>query len=90
MKNAEERDIYARDPELNVLCFEMEAAGLMNHFPTLVIRGISDYSDSHKNNEWHRFAALAAAAYAREILHVLKPTKVTALPSWAGQYKQSK
>lgn len=88
MKNAEERDIYARDPELKVLCFEMEAAGLMNHFPTLVIRGISDYSDSHKNNEWHRFAALAAAAYAREILHVLKPTKVTALPSWAGEYKQ--
>ncbi|KAF5539776.1 nucleoside phosphorylase domain-containing protein [Fusarium napiforme] len=88
MKDAEERDIYARDPKLNVLCFEMEAAGLMNHFPTLVIRGICDYSDSHKNDEWHKFAALSASAYAREILHVLKPNKVTALPSWAGEYKQ--
>jgi nucleoside phosphorylase len=32
-----------------VLCFEMEAAGLMNNFPCLVIRGICDYTDSHKN-----------------------------------------
>ncbi|KAI9764541.1 MAG: hypothetical protein M1840_008367 [Geoglossum simile] len=29
-----------------VLCFEMEAAGLMNIFPCLVIRGICDYADS--------------------------------------------
>ncbi|KAK2684952.1 hypothetical protein QWA68_016533 [Fusarium oxysporum] len=87
MKNAEERDKYARDLELNVLCFEMEAAGLMNNFPCLVIRGICDYSDSHKNDEWHRYAALAAAAYARELLHVLKPRTVTALPSWAGKFK---
>jgi nucleoside phosphorylase len=35
--------------EKGVLCFEMEAAGLMNQFPCLVIRGICDYSDSHKN-----------------------------------------
>ncbi|KAJ4122854.1 hypothetical protein NW765_017402 [Fusarium oxysporum] len=87
MKNAEERDKYARDPELIVLCFKMEAAGLMNNFPCLVIRGICDYSDSHKNDEWHRYAALAAVAYARELLHVLKPRKVTALPSWAGKFK---
>ncbi|WZH50419.1 hypothetical protein QYS62_011663 [Fusarium acuminatum] len=88
MKNAEERDKYAQDPELNVLCFEMEAAGLMNNFPCLVIRGICDYSDSHKNDEWHRYAALAAAAYTRELLYVLKPRKVATLPSWAGNFKQ--
>ncbi|KAJ9642937.1 hypothetical protein H2199_004459 [Coniosporium tulheliwenetii] len=35
------------------ICFEMEAAGLMNNFPCLVIRGISDYADSHKNDDWH-------------------------------------
>ncbi|RKK84110.1 hypothetical protein BFJ68_g17386 [Fusarium oxysporum] len=63
MKNAEERDKYAQGPDLSVLCFEMEAAGLMNNFPCLVIRGICDYSDSHKNDEWHRYAALTAAAY---------------------------
>ncbi|KAF2189136.1 hypothetical protein K469DRAFT_502111, partial [Zopfia rhizophila CBS 207.26] len=32
-----------------VLCFEMEAAGLVNDFPCLVVRGICDYAESHKN-----------------------------------------
>jgi nucleoside phosphorylase len=49
MKDAGIRDRLAA--EKDVLCFEMEAAGLMNHFPCLVIRGICDYSDSHKNKE---------------------------------------
>ncbi|KAL2825287.1 ankyrin repeat-containing domain protein [Aspergillus cavernicola] len=50
------------------LCFEMEAAGLMNDFPCLVVRGISDYADGHKNDEWQAYAALAAAAYAKEVI----------------------
>ncbi|PWI64589.1 hypothetical protein PCL_09519 [Purpureocillium lilacinum] len=89
MKNAKERDQLSLDPELNVLCFEMEAAGLMNNFPCLVIRGICDYCDSHKNDEWHKYAALAAAAYARELLHVLRPTKVTTLPPWADSFLEN-
>jgi nucleoside phosphorylase len=51
-----------------VLCFEMEAAGLMNSFPCLVVRGICDYADSHKNKEWQPFAARTAAAFASEVL----------------------
>ncbi|CAI4212399.1 unnamed protein product [Parascedosporium putredinis] len=66
MKDATIRDSLAA--ERGVLCFEMEAAGLMNHFPCLVIRGICDYSDSHKNKEWQGYAAMAAAAYAKELL----------------------
>jgi hypothetical protein len=46
----------------------MEAAGIMNHFPCLVIRGICDYSDSHKNKRWQGHAAMAAAAYAKDLL----------------------
>ena len=46
---------------------EMEAAGAIIDFPCLVIRGISDYCDSHKNDVWHGFAAAAAAAYARQL-----------------------
>ncbi|KAI5459722.1 nucleoside phosphorylase domain-containing protein [Mariannaea sp. PMI_226] len=88
MKDAVERDQYSNDPELNILCFEMEAAGLMNCFPCLVIRGICDYSDSHKNDEWHNYAALTAAAYARELLHIVKEQKVTRLPSWVGKSQQ--
>ena len=47
------KDVIARDrliKEHNILCFEMEAAGLMNNFPCVVIRGICDYLDSHKND----------------------------------------
>lgn len=65
------RDAIVRDKlakEKDVLCFEMEAAGLMNHFPCLVIRGISDYSDSHKNKQWQGYAALTAALYAKDLL----------------------
>lgn len=50
------------------LCVEMEAAGMMLDFPCIVIRGICDYSDSHKNKQWQGYAALAAASYAKELL----------------------
>ncbi|KAF3291533.1 hypothetical protein TWF970_000747 [Orbilia oligospora] len=46
----------------------MEAAGLMNDLPCLVIRGICDYSDGHKNKRWQQYAALVAAIYAKELL----------------------
>jgi nucleoside phosphorylase len=59
-----------------VLCFEMEAAGLMNGFPCLVIRGICDYSDSHKNKKWQPYAAGMAAAYAKEIVSVIPTAEV--------------
>ncbi|RKK56090.1 hypothetical protein BFJ69_g17672 [Fusarium oxysporum] len=56
----------------------MEAAGLMNHFPCLVIRGICDYSDSHKNKEWQGYAAMVAAAYAKNLLYQIAPNRVEA------------
>ncbi|KZL84224.1 kinesin light [Colletotrichum incanum] len=76
MKDARIRDKLAA--ERGVLCFEMEAAGLMNHFPCLVIRGICDYSDSHKNKEWQGFAAMMAAAYAKDLLFEIPPNSVEA------------
>ncbi|KAE9574809.1 hypothetical protein CGMCC3_g9329 [Colletotrichum fructicola] len=51
----------------------MEAAGLMDTFPCIVIRGICDYSDSHKNKAWQGYAAATAAAYARELLSNVAP-----------------
>jgi nucleoside phosphorylase len=70
MKNGQQRDRYNQDHDGNILAYEMEAAGLMNFTPCLVIRGISDYSDSHKppGKTWHVFAAAAAASYAREFI----------------------
>ncbi|KAJ5892004.1 uncharacterized protein N7473_008232 [Penicillium subrubescens] len=76
MKDALLRDKLAK--EKNVLCFEMEAAGLMNEFPCLVIRGICDYSDTHKNKEWQGYAAMAASAFAKDLLCRIAPTMVEA------------
>jgi nucleoside phosphorylase len=62
--------------EFNALCLEMEAAGIVKDLPCIVIRGISDYSDSHKNASWKGHAALAAAALARDLLSVLPSRQV--------------
>lgn len=73
------RDPTLRDKlrdEYSALCIEMEAAGLMNNFPCLVIRGICDYADSHKNDRWQGYAALTASAYARELLQFILPVEV--------------
>jgi nucleoside phosphorylase len=77
IKTASERDRLSTELG-GVLCFEMEAAGLMNSFPCLVIRGICDYADSHKNKQWQMYAAGTAAAYAKEILSVIPSDKVEA------------
>lgn len=76
MNDALVRDRLAA--ENGVVCFEMEAAGLMNRFPCLVIRGIYNYSDSHKNNEWQGYAAMAAAAFAKDIVNQVIPSNVDA------------
>jgi nucleoside phosphorylase len=64
MRDAAKRDKVSSEPG-GVLCFKMEAAGLMNSFPCLVIRGICDYADSHKNKRWQAYAVATAAAYAK-------------------------
>ncbi|EMR87690.1 putative ankyrin repeat-containing protein [Botrytis cinerea BcDW1] len=69
MKDSVLRDLWAE--EKNIICFEMEAAGLMDTFPCVVIRGICDYADSHKNKIWQPYAAATAAAYAKELLRVI-------------------
>ncbi|KAF6835360.1 ankryin repeat protein [Colletotrichum musicola] len=74
MKDATTRDRIAKND--GVLCFEMEATGLVNHFPCLIIRGICDYSDTHKNKEWQGFASLVAAACARDLLGRIALTAV--------------
>ena len=67
--------------ERGIICFEMEAAGLMDNFPCLVIRGICDYSDSHAHKNWEPYAAATAAAYAKELLGVIHPVQVDKTPS---------
>lgn len=77
IKDATFRDQLGR--ELGAKCVEMEAAGLMNNFPCIVVRGICDYADSHKNDKWQEYAALTAAASAKELLSWLLPEKTESI-----------
>lgn len=74
VRDAVLRDRLSRD--YRALCVEMEAAALMNEFPCLVVRGISDYADGGKNDEWQKYAALTAAAYTKELLSCLPVSQV--------------
>ncbi|KAK6540680.1 hypothetical protein TWF694_008073 [Orbilia ellipsospora] len=67
IKNPEDRDLLRRGHE-DAICYEMEAAGIMNEIPCLVVRGICDYADTHKQDAWHCYAAAAAATYGKAIL----------------------
>jgi nucleoside phosphorylase len=63
--------------EHDVICFEMEAAGVCEEYPCVVVRGICDYADSHKNKGWQNYAAATAAACAKVLLSFLPPVTVS-------------
>jgi len=73
IKDAKVRDELSKASG-GALCFEMEAAGLSGgQFHCVVVRGICDYADSHKNDQWHSYAAGVAAACAKELLTYMDP-----------------
>jgi len=76
IRNAAERDRLG--DEFGAKCVEMEAAGLMNDFPCIVVRGICDYADSHKNDVWQKYSAVTAAAFAKELLSTVSPIAMDA------------
>lgn len=78
VQDAERRD-QIRDRCSGALCVEMEAAGVDASRPCLVIRGISDYADSHKSDAWRSYAAGNAAVFARELLSKIPASKVISL-----------
>ncbi|KAF5227359.1 hypothetical protein FAUST_11836 [Fusarium austroamericanum] len=77
IEDASLRNRLKKDLDGHVLCVEMEAAGLMNDFPCIVIRGICHYADSHKNKDWQEHAAAVAAAFAKELLEYVQPGDVS-------------
>lgn len=83
IKDAKTRERLRRD--LDVVCVEMEAAGLMDELQCLVIRGICDYADSHKNKIWQPYAAATAAAYMKELLLALPVKQTKTIPKAAKQ-----
>ncbi|KAL2826768.1 purine and uridine phosphorylase [Aspergillus pseudoustus] len=81
IKDAKVRDMINGLYGGHVLCIEMEAAGLMDNFPCLVIRGICDYADVHKTKDWQEYAAVVAAAYAKELLSIVPRQQIEQMPA---------
>ncbi|KAJ5279984.1 hypothetical protein N7478_005356 [Penicillium angulare] len=65
MKSGEERDRVASVH--NLLAFEMEGAGVWDEMPCIIIKGVCDYADSHKNKDWQHFAAATAASATKAL-----------------------
>jgi nucleoside phosphorylase len=84
IKDADTRDRLREELGVDLLCFEMEAAGLMDTFPCVVIRGISDYADNRKNDLYQGYAAVTAAACAKELLSII-PRNGVAVTSTAAE-----
>ncbi len=67
MKSGEDRVRAALRDEL--IAFEMEGAGVWETFPgCLIIKGVCDYADSHKNKRWQQYAAATAAATTKAVV----------------------
>lgn len=67
LKSGEDRDNIAAKE--GVIAFEMEGAGIWGEIPCIIVKGVCDYADSHKNKRWQDFAAATAAAAAKALLH---------------------
>lgn len=76
IKSASHRDMWTSSHQ--IIGFEMEGAGAWDSFPTIVIKGVCDYADSHKNKYWQGYASASAAACLKAVLRrwtpVDKPT----------------
>ncbi|KAL2796998.1 nucleoside phosphorylase domain-containing protein [Aspergillus keveii] len=71
LKSGEDRDRLAK--LYSILAFEMEGAGAWDELPCIVIKGVSDYADSHKNDKWQDFAAATAASTMKALLERYTP-----------------
>ncbi|QOY88382.1 5'-methylthioadenosine/S-adenosylhomocysteine nucleosidase family protein [Paludibaculum fermentans] len=74
LKNPTLRDQVARD--CGVAAVEMEGSGIADAAWTagqqyLIVRGICDYCDEKKNDDWQGYAAVAAAAYVRALISAI-------------------
>ncbi|KAK6363515.1 hypothetical protein TWF730_000947 [Orbilia blumenaviensis] len=79
MKSGEHRDKIVAEEE--VIAFEMEGAGAWDYLPTIIVKSVCDYADSHKNKDWQGYSAISAAACTKAVLEVwrcaTKPPKAT-------------
>ncbi|KAL5050527.1 nucleoside phosphorylase domain-containing protein [Aspergillus fruticulosus] len=72
MKSGEHRDRLVQSE--GVVGFEMEGAGVWDNIPCIIIKGVCDYADSHKDKAWQAYAAATGAAAAKSFLEYWEPT----------------
>ncbi|KAL5333115.1 hypothetical protein BJX70DRAFT_403877 [Aspergillus crustosus] len=71
MKSGEHRDRIAEKE--GVIGFEMEGAGVWDNLPCIIVKGVCDYADSHKNKLWQKYAAATAACCVKGFLEYWLP-----------------
>uniref|UniRef100_A0A093VH40 Aminodeoxyfutalosine nucleosidase n=1 Tax=Talaromyces marneffei PM1 TaxID=1077442 RepID=A0A093VH40_TALMA len=78
LKSGEHRDQLVQkervQEEEEIIAFEMEGAGMWDSRPCVIIKGVSDYADSHKNDIWHAYAAATAASCTKAFLDLWIPS----------------
>ncbi|KAL3462629.1 purine and uridine phosphorylase [Aspergillus heterothallicus] len=67
IKSGTHRDQYAQSE--GVIGFEMEGVGVWDNVSCIIVKGVCDYADSHKNKIWQDYAAITAAAVAKAVLN---------------------
>lgn len=72
VKSGYYRDVVAAEED--IIAFEMEGCGVWDTFPTIVVKGVCDYADSHKRKDWQLYAAASAAASMKALLAEWTPT----------------
>ena len=77
MKSGQHRDTLTEKE--GVIGFEMEGAGVWDNLPCVIIKGVCDYADSHKNKMWQDYAAATAASCTKAFLEY-----------WTGTIQESK
>ncbi|OJD25604.1 hypothetical protein ACJ73_03029 [Blastomyces percursus] len=71
MKSGEHRDeITGKE---GVIGFETEGAGVWDNVSCIVVKGVCDYADSHKNTTWQAYAAATGASAAKTFLEYWRP-----------------
>ncbi|CAI7590969.1 unnamed protein product [Penicillium glandicola] len=71
MKSGKHRDDLVESEK--VIGFEMEGAGVWDNISCIIIKGVCDYADSHKNKMWQDYAAATAASSAKAFLEYWTP-----------------
>ncbi|WYZ43460.1 hypothetical protein EsH8_VI_001159 [Colletotrichum jinshuiense] len=83
LKSGEDRDRIAR--KHGIIAFEMEGADMWDDLPCIVVKGVCDYADGHKNKRWQAYAAATPASVLKALLaRYVQPDKPASDHSSAG------